>query len=403
VRLGIVASHPVQYHAPLFRELAKRVDLEVCYAHRATAQDQGAAGFGVAFEWDSDLLSDYAHTFLRNVSKAPGPSRFAGCDTPAVADWVARGRFDAVLVMGWHLKSYWQATFGCLRRGIPVMVRGDSQLVTRRSVGLRVAKRLSYPAGLRLFSAALYVGERSRAYFAHYGVPARRLFFSPHGIDEDWFSSRATGEARDHLRSRLGLALDATLLLFAGKLVDFKRPVDVIHAAALMRADGAPVAVAVAGDGPLAFAVRAAAADAGVPLHPLGFLNQSEMPAAYAAANVLALPSNGRETWGLVANEALACGAPIVVSDAVGCAPDLAGDASVGRTYPLGDIAGLARSLQEVLAQRPGRAAMRSKVNQYGLGSSADGIIAAAESSVSRRRKSSSSIRGASSPSASAA
>ena len=61
------------------------------------------------------------------------------------------------------------------------------------------------------------------------------------------------------------------------------------------------------------------------------------MPACYAACDVLVLPSTGRETWGLVANEALACGRPIIVSDAVGCAPDLAADGVVGRTFPLGN------------------------------------------------------------------
>jgi glycosyltransferase involved in cell wall biosynthesis len=93
-----------------------------------------------------------------------------------------------------------------------------------------------------------------------------------------------------------------------------------------------------------------------------------------------------------VANEALACGTPTVVSDAVGCAPDLAGDGSVGRTFAMGDVAALARSLQVVLAQQPDRAAMRSKLSRYSLGSSADGIVAAGESCAARRRRSSSGL-----------
>jgi glycosyltransferase involved in cell wall biosynthesis len=141
----------------------------------------------------------------------------------------------------------------------------------------------------------------------------------------------------------------------------------------------------VAGDGPLAGVVRAKADALRTPIHMLGFLNQSQMPDAYAAADVLVLPSTARETWGLVANEALACGTPIVVSDAVGCAPDLAGDGSVGRTFPVGDVPQLARSVQQVFAQLPDRSAMRSKLNQFGLGASADGIVAAAESCLARR------------------
>ena len=72
MRLAIVASHPIQYHAPLFRELAKRVDLTVFFAHRATPADQAKAGFGVDFDWDIDLLSGYEHVFLHNVARNPG-------------------------------------------------------------------------------------------------------------------------------------------------------------------------------------------------------------------------------------------------------------------------------------------------------------------------------------------
>jgi glycosyltransferase involved in cell wall biosynthesis len=299
--------------------------------------------------------------------------------------------------MGWHLKSFWQAIAACLRLGIPVMVRGDSQLNTHRSAWLRTAKQLMYPPALHLFSAALFVGERSKAYFRRYGVPEHRLFFAPHGIDEVWFQSRATYEARQTLRSRLGVDDRECLLLFAGKLVEFKRPLDVVQAAAVLRKVGAPVSVAVAGEGLLASAMRVAASEAQAPLHLLGFLNQSDMPRAYAAADVLVLPSDGRETWGLVANEAIACGTPIVVSDEVGCAPDLVGDGLVGRSFRMGDVASLARSVQAILAAPPSGAAMRAKLDHFGLVCSAEGILAAAEYSV-RRRSSSSRARSALSP-----
>ena len=75
MRLAIVTSHPIQYQAPIFRALAKTLELDVYFAHRATAQDQAAAGFGVAFEWDSDLLTGYRHTFLENVARSPATGR----------------------------------------------------------------------------------------------------------------------------------------------------------------------------------------------------------------------------------------------------------------------------------------------------------------------------------------
>jgi hypothetical protein len=95
VRLAIVASHPIQYHAPIFRALARQIDLTVFFAHRATPADQAHAGFGVGFDWDVDLLSDYEHVFLRNVARKPSLEHFAGCDTPDLGRRLAEGRFDA--------------------------------------------------------------------------------------------------------------------------------------------------------------------------------------------------------------------------------------------------------------------------------------------------------------------
>ncbi len=131
----------------------------------------------------------------------------------------------------------------------------------------------------------------------------------------------------------------------------------------------------VAGSGQLESAMRERAKSLGVKLHLLGFQNQTEMPAAYAAANVLVLPSTGRESWGLVANEALACGTPIAVSDAVGCAPDLAGDGSAGRVFPVGDQSALREAVAGVINSPPSRLGVAAKSNAYGLTAAVEGIV----------------------------
>ena len=136
------------------------------------------------------------------------------------------------------------------------------------------------------------------------------------------------------------------------------------------------MAVLVAGAGPLEHEMTAAARKAGVSLHMLGFCNQTEMPAAYAAADILVLPSES-ETWGLVANEALACGRPVVLSDAVGAAPDLAADKTAGRVFPVGDVAALAAILNDIVRSPPTPAMIAAKSEIYSLGAAADGIEAA--------------------------
>ena len=377
LRLGILASHPIQYHAPLYRELARQVDLKVYFAHRQSAAGQAAAGFNVAFEWDVDLLGGYEHRFLDNQARRPGVSDFFGCDTPAIADEIQRGRFDAFLVSGWYLKSYWQAIRACRRLGVPVMVRGDSQLGTPRSWVKAWVKSIAYPLALRQFDACLYVGQKNRAYLEHYGVPVDRLFSSPHCVDNDAFAAGAQRADRAGVRSRLGIPVAANVVLFVGKLIDVKRPLDMVKALRILRERGIDVRGLVVGDGPLHASLQVQAQEWGVPMVFTGFRNQGELPEVYAMADVLCLPSES-ETWGLVVNEALACGTPVVVSDAVGCAPDLALDGHTGAVFAMGNALAAADAIHRVLGHPPPPRRLAEAIERHSIAAAAQGVEVAA-------------------------
>jgi glycosyltransferase involved in cell wall biosynthesis len=386
MRLAAISSHPIQYQAPLFRELARRVELEVLYAHQPTQQDQSAAGFGIGFQWDSDLLGGYSSCFMKNVARNPGLDRFSGCDTPEIYQRLAKGKFDAVLVTGWHLKCFHQTVWAAKRLGIRVMVRGDSHLETPRSVIKRAVKAVTYPIVLRAFDVALYVGERSKQYWDHYGYPSERMVFSPHCVDNDWFAERATDAARARLRNTHGIGVDTPVALFAGKLVEFKRPNDLLTAAGDINRNGKNLTILVAGAGPLQGSMASLSKELGIRTVFLGFCNQSAMPEAYAASDMLVLPSDGRETWGLVANEALACGVPLVVSEACGCAPDLVADRAVGRTFPVGNISVLADALQSLIENPPPKTNIVARAERYSVAAAAGGIQRAVEEKTGYQR-----------------
>lgn len=348
--------------------------------HRVTPRDQAVAGFGVEFKWDVDLLTGYQSVFLSNKAKDPALKHFWGVDVPGVTEALRTGGVDTVLVTGWHLKGYLQTIWAAKQLGIPVLVRGDSQLMTQRSGLKNISKKLLYPALLRSFDAALYVGRRSQEYWLHYSFPERRLFFSPHCVDNDWFASRATTKARNTLRERLGISPQTEVAMFAGKLIEFKRPLDLIEATAIANSSGRRIEVLIAGAGLLQDELVQKAREKNVRLHSLGFCNQTEMPSAYAAADLVVLPSNSRETWGLVTNEALACGRPVLVSDACGCAPDLVCDGDAGAMFPAGDVTALAERMCRLFNFPPSRSAISNKIRKYSLFAAADGIEAAMES-----------------------
>src|SRR5205823_8008552 len=138
------------------------------------------------------------------------------------------------LVHGWASRSIWQAIAACRRSGTPVLVRGDSQLGSPRSRARRLAKWPLYRLFIPRFDGYLVVGQRAREYYAHYGADPARMFFAPHGVDNQRFGGQAEaarGE-RARLRAGWGIPAGAVVFLFAGKLVEDKRPLDFARAVA---------------------------------------------------------------------------------------------------------------------------------------------------------------------------
>ena len=144
----------------------------------------------------------------------------------------------------------------------------------------------------------------------------------------------------------------------------------------------------VAGSGELEADLKAEAARLGVRVHWCGFVNQSGMSASYAAADCLVLPSGEGESWGLVVNEALATGLPAVVSDHVGCGPDLVVSGRTGEIARAGSVEDLAAALGRVRAAG-GRSRMGDACRQtaaaHAFAAATTGLLAACESVVRRR------------------
>ena len=390
LKLAIVETHPIQYKAPLFRKLAAdpRLDLTAFFAMVPNAAQQGA-GFGVAFEWDSPLLAGYPHEVLANRAKRPSVTAFAGCNTPGIYGRLRALRPDAVLANGWVAKTCLQALWACKRLRIPCLVRGEANLLRPRAAW----KHALHGLLLRQYAGWLAIGSANREFYRFHNCPEARLFWAPYAVDNDYFSAQAAARAgkRNELRAAFGLPPEAVVFLFAGKLEEKKRPLDLLEAVARLPEDlRSRVHVLVAGDGPLRGACERLAGQRRLPVSFAGFLNQSRLPDAYAAADVLVLPSGAGETWGLVVNEAMASGRPAVVSRAAGCCADLVVENETGRAFACGDVAGLADVLagyarDPAAAARQGAAAAE-RVRAFGLDAAAEGIVEAAISCAEGRR-----------------
>jgi glycosyltransferase involved in cell wall biosynthesis len=364
-RLAIFTSHPIQYQAPLFRALAESELLEptVYFGSRHGVDVTLDAGFGRAFRWDVPLLEGYEHAFLPNTASRPDVSRFTGVRLSRADAVLARGSHDALLLLGWQTLAHVQMLRAAWHLGIPVILRGESTLERgpgtrahssiRRAMWLPIRRRL-YGAAFDRVQAFLVIGTRNRDYYRSFGVRDEKLHWAPYAVDNDWFSlpDEHREAARARVRSRLGVRSETVVFASSAKLIARKRPFDLVDAVAAVRARGVDAHALFIGDGEerSAIARRAREKDIGGAMAIAGFVNQRELPDWYAGADALVLPSDSRETWGLVVNEAMAAGLPVVVSDAAGCSVDLVRDGENGFTYPCGDVAALADRLTSLAA-----------------------------------------------------
>ena len=388
MRVALFATHPIQYQVPWFRELAARpeIELKVFYGMIPDPAQQGV-GFGVRFRWDVPMFEGYEHEILHNVARRPSLATFAGCDTPGVFRALRVWKPDVAILTGWHSKMLVQAGWACVRLGVPRVVRGESSALARRPRWKRTLHRI----WLHGFDGFLAIGEANRDFYLEAGIPAARIHRCPYVVDNSRFAAAADGlrARRAELRRRWSIPAEATCFLFCGKLVAKKRPLDLLRAARRATAEGAALHVLVVGEGELMAEARALVASDRLPVTFAGFLNQTEIVEAYVAADCIVLPSDAGETWGLVVNEAMACGLPAIVSDQVGCGPDLVDEGVTGATCPMGDVGALAQRLVafagDPSALRAMGAQARERVcSRHSLDRAVEGTLAAVGAAMAR-------------------
>lgn len=350
-RLAVFTPFPIQYQTPWFRALAEQPDLDVqVYFSRLLSASEQGDGFGRSFEWDLPLREGYPHRVLPSTGVAFLPS-YLSRPVYGITRELRAFQPDAALITGWQEFSLLQALVACRRAGVPVIMRGESRAKQRHWL-VRAAHRMLCAR----IDAFLVIGEHNRRFYVDAGVDAARLFDAPYFVDNRRFE-RSAATARRHAASARvdwGVPDGATLVLFVGKLEAKKRPLDFIDAVAAASGRGVNLSGVMVGDGVLMGACVERIRQRGAPVVMAGFRNQMQIAAAYAAADVLVIASDEGETWGLVVNEAMASGLPVIASKAVGCVPDLVQDGVTGATFACGDLERLAALLVEASQDRPG-------------------------------------------------
>lgn len=368
-RLAYFVSHPIQYQAPLLRRITQEpdIDLTVFFSSDISLRAYRDVGFGGAqVKWDIPLVDGYNHEFLPAFRKN-GSLSFARPLNYGIISRLRNQRFDAAWVHGYHTLNALQAIIAARLLRIPVLLRAESTLDDRPRSGKKLAAKRMFFATLRnSIKCVLPIGQKNAEYWrASLGetVPA---FPMPYAVDNEYFHNRAAKAApyRDELRSSLGLTPGLPVFLYASKLQTRKRCMDLIEAfLRLAPASSAnpPAYLLIAGDGTERPAIEKRIAESGCTnIRMLGFQNQSDLPRLFDLCDVFILPSV-YEPWGLIVNEVMSAGRAVIVSDQVGCAPDLVRNGVNGFMFPAQNIEALSGVLRRFLDDPPLAQAMGLK------------------------------------------
>jgi glycosyltransferase involved in cell wall biosynthesis len=392
-RVLAIGSHPVQYMAPLLRRMAQhpQLDLSVAYCTLRGAQAAYDPDFNTTVKWDVPLLEGYPWQEIRN--RGSGAETFWGLYNPGLSKLIRDGKFDAVFCfLSYLCASFWISYFACRCSGTAFIFGTDASSMIPRSGGSWKVylKRAWWPKLFSLADQVIVPSAATRDLMLSLSIPEERITLTPYSVDNDWWMAQSQKVDREAVRAGWGVTPQTSVILFCAKLQPWKRPLDLLRAFA--KANLSDPLLIYAGEGAQRpeLEKEARALGIGEQVRFLGFLNQSQLPALYTAADLMVLPSE-YEPFAVVVNEASCCGCPVVASDRVGAARDLIAPVDPGLIYPCGDVHALSTLLSQLCRDHGrlrelGRAA-RNRMNSWAPQDTVAGTVAAVSTALGRRQR----------------
>jgi glycosyltransferase involved in cell wall biosynthesis len=369
-------SHPIQYFSPLFRALSRNTGLKVFYF--ADPRSKEDKGFGRKIAWDGNLLDGYDNAFLKNYSWHSGlNNRFFDTVNPGLFRVLWKEKAPIVIVNGWTYSSTLLTMFLARILGKKIWLRAENPMnqELRKSKTMLAIKRILLKHLLFRFfvDRFLYIGKENKAFFEYYGATAKNLIYTPYSVDNDFFSGAYELLRKDipAVKRSLQLPLDRKIILFSGKYIAKKRPMDLLKAFSQLNKE--QYALVMVGEGNLRGEMESYVQENQLAqVYLTGFINQSEIGKYYAVADLFVMCSGMGETWGLSVNEAMNFEKPLLISRTCGCCTDLLREGENGYSFAEGDVNDLAACISKILAHEgfAEAAGKKSKelVNEFSIG-----------------------------------
>lgn len=380
--LIIFATHPIQYQVPLWQAMAKEgIDFEVWYFTDFGLKSSFDIQFGKSFSWDLPMLEGYKYRFLKVNEHAAPNKGFRGIVLKDNLKQLLKERKAThVYINGWQVLAYWQVLWIAKSLGLTTIFKGESNDIKPVSFWKQIIKKILLSQFFARIDYFLYIGEANKRLYLKHNISSSKLLPGLYCVDNDRFytSSLYYKAQAQIIRNNWGITKEVFCILFSGKFIPKKRPLDIIKAIKLAQLTHL-VHIVFVGDGELYDEIKQhtnvifdkengiinTIKEKEVNISIIGFLNQTEISKAYAIANCLILPSDYGETWGLVVNEAMASGLPVIVANECGSAEDLVKPLSSSLVYKTGDIKALANSILYLMNNPADQQKIQQQINKY--------------------------------------
>ena len=355
-RIAVVNSHPIQYFAPLYAYLNASDSLAITALYCSDFSLRGGLdpGFRQPVTWDVDLLVGYEARFLGEKAKTRTPGGFWSLVCPEVWNEVRSGKYIAVILHGHNYAVNFLALLAAKSCGTQVFMRGETHLRLKRNRAKQFIRKPLMNLLYRLCDRCLAIGTANEEFYRAMGVPTEKIVRVPYAVDNQHFiaESSLSDDERAQVLEKLRVPPDKPVVLYASKFQKRKHPEILLKASSMLQDRGFDFSVLMVGSGELKGELEILAKSLYLKnTYFPGFVNQSELPQIYGASDVFVLPSEN-EPWGLIVNEVMCAGLPIVITDEVGCVPDLVKHGDNGFLIKTGDVKGLVRALDQLLSNK---------------------------------------------------
>ncbi len=397
IRLAVLAMHPVQYHSPLYQSIcsAKAFDAKVIYLDTLGLKGVYDEEFRTTVEWDIPLLDGHDSQFLKNLALNNTGGFFSRIN-PGLPAALKRGEFDAILIQGYSIASFWIALFAARLLGIKVIWRGEVTLKAGDTAdGLR--RRLR-DALVRIFlkrcDAVMYTCGGNKDFLLHHGLCEEALFPFLCAVDNEYFRSEYTIYSLQaaQLRQELGIPTEDIVVLFCGRLTERKRPFDIVES--IRKVGNRGLSLVIAGDGPQREDLLEFARIHEIHTVHLGFVNQSKISRYYTIADIFCLPSE-YDPSPKALNEAMNFELVPIVSGTIGTSRDLVIDGDTGFRVSLGDTNAIAAHIAQLRGDHAMRRRMAARafehISHFSFAANVAGLEAACRAALEGSTTSSSS------------